>query len=150
MTQEEKVQLILELLHQSRPTHLFEQMRERDSGVMGAVKYLYEQQEAVKSKNISDRLHISSARMVVLLKKLEAKGWVEKYNSPADARVTLVQLSEEGRAFGQRMHDNFYQAVERLIEEFGIDYLIRLLEDMKRLKTIMEQHRKGLEEDSYD
>lgn len=150
MSREEDIQLILDLLHKTRPTYVLEKMREQDTGSLGVLKFLFSRETPVKSKEISDQLEISSARTAVLLKKLETKGLIQKSASPEDARVTLVQLSTQGFTFTQTTHNKLCQTVENLIDEFGTDYLIRLLQDMAKLKAIMESNHTMPKETIHD
>lgn len=146
MATKDEIHMIMDLLHKTRPSHTVEKLAEKDSGAFAVVKYLFEHQYPVRSKDISDSLNISTARMAVLLKKGEAKGLIEKSACPQDARVTLVNLTPQGLAFAEKVHRNHCHVVEDLIDEFGIDYLIRLLDDIGRFKAIMERNHKELEE----
>lgn len=150
MTHEAQVQTVMQKLHNTKPSHAMKYVGDLDAGAMGVVKFLHQTNHPVKSKDISDRLQISSARMAVLLKKLESKGLVEKIDSAEDARVTLVQLAPRGEQLTAIIHKNFLKTAEDLIEEFGIDYLIRLLDDIVRFKRIMERNHKQFEEDIHD
>ncbi len=49
-------------------------------------------------KELGEKLYLDSGTLTPVLKSLEAKGFVKRYRSPADERVLLVELTEEGAA----------------------------------------------------
>ncbi len=141
MSSQEEIKRVLQLMQNHRPFHTCDSVAEHNMGILGVMKVLYHKNSPIRSKDISDALGISTARMAVLLKKLEAKGYIEKTNGTEDARVTLVALSPQGQEFAKGMYETVCKTAESLIDEFGIDYLERLLSDMTRVKEIMNQNR---------
>lgn len=153
MANKEEIEIVLDLLHQNRPVHSYESLMKNEIGIMGVIKFLSESEIAgkgeIKSKDISDELKISSARMTVLLKKLETKGLVEKTVSKIDARVVFVKLSDKGSKFASIARAKMNESAENLIDEFGIEHLVRVFSDMQKIKNIMEKNIK-LEDFSFE
>jgi len=54
---------------------------------------------------IAERLHLDSATLTPLLKRLEAAGLVDRARDPADNRVVLLTLTDAGRALRVRAED---------------------------------------------
>ena len=57
---------------------------------------LWEHDE-VKVGELGERLHLDSATLTPLLKRLEAHGYVSRRRSAADERAVIVSLTDEGR-----------------------------------------------------
>ena len=53
-------------------------------------------------KELGEKLYLDSGTLTPVLKSLEAKGYVKRYRSPADERVLLVELTEEGEALKEK------------------------------------------------
>lgn len=65
---------------------------------------LWEQDE-VKVGELGERLHLDSATLTPLLKRLEAHDYVRRARSAADERAVIVSLTDEGRALRERALD---------------------------------------------
>ncbi|MFI3207225.1 MAG: MarR family winged helix-turn-helix transcriptional regulator [Clostridia bacterium] len=149
MANKKDIELVLDLLHQNRPTQSYENLTKNEMGIMGVIKFLHDSGDEVKSKDISDYLKVSSARMAVILKKLELKDLIKKSTSVTDARVTVVKLSTKGKMLASSTEMRLQKSAENLIDEFGMDYLLTLLKDMNKFKNIMEKNMRNSEEILY-
>ena len=65
------------------------------------------------------------------MRKLSEKGLITKERSPEDARVTIVQLTPEGKAVINRMHEEMFRQMGLLIDTVGEDRLTEYLEISK-------------------
>lgn len=91
------------------------------------LSYLMQCQWAVNPKEISQELNLSSARVAAVLKKLEGRNFLERFEDPQNHRQTLVRVLPAGEAYHQNMHDNFSRSIRELMEMLGeedaVDYL---------------------------
>lgn len=62
---------------------------------------LWEHDE-VKVGELGERVHLDSATLTPLLKRLEAHGYVSRRRSAADERAVIVSLTDEGRTLRER------------------------------------------------
>lgn len=62
---------------------------------------LWEHDE-VKVGELGERVHLDSATLTPLLKRLEAHGYVSRKRSTTDERAVIVSLTDEGRALRER------------------------------------------------
>lgn len=151
MAKNEDVRLALELFHKYRPNQALERIHSSEMGLFAVLRYLNEAKQTgvagVTSKELSDALCVSSARMTVLLKKLEHKGLLCKTQSPSDARAVEITLSEQGDAFAAQIHQRMYETASQVVDEFGIDELQRLMESVQRIKAILHETRPNQLED---
>lgn len=58
--------------------------------------------DGVKVGELGSRLHLDSATLTPLLKRLEAHGYVERRRSAHDERAVIVSLTDEGRALREQ------------------------------------------------
>lgn len=107
-------------------------------GTLAILKYLYVSKIEVTSKQLSDILKVSSARMTVLLKKLEEDGLIIKTNSKHDARAINITLTEVGYDKSKEMELKFVQCINNLLDLFGYERLTNLLRDMQKLRVVFK------------
>ena len=60
------------------------------------------EREEVKVGELGALLHLDSATLTPLLKRLESHGYVRRQRSPLDERAVIVSLTDEGRALRER------------------------------------------------
>lgn len=150
MAKNEDVLFALELLHKNRPKKFFEKMMKTESGMYAVLKYLNDNRGDVKSKDISDYMNISSARMAVILKSMENKELIIKSNSNIDARLSNVMLSQKGILLADDMKRRMYLQASKIVDEFGVDNLIKLFDDINKVKMIMLDPMKDIMEENND
>lgn len=138
MAKKEEIDKIVEILEKNRPGVAIEKIRKHDTGVFAVVKFLNEANIAVKSKDISDNLGISSARMAVILKTMEKKELINKINSKTDARAISISLSDKGYILSKKLKSNIRKTAEKIIDEFGIEYTTQLFYDINKVKKIVK------------
>ncbi len=138
MATREDVILAIELFHKNRPRRTLEKMNEM--GIYAVLKFLNEAKVEVNSADICKHLEISSARVAVLIKKMQSKGLVLKSNSKSDARVKIVSLSEKGRMFAQRTKQHMYDNTEKVVDEFGIERLKSIFDDLSKIQAHFEKN----------
>lgn len=58
--------------------------------------------DGLKVGELGTRLHLDSATLTPLLKRLESRGYVTRQRSTIDERAVIVSLTEEGRALREQ------------------------------------------------
>ena len=61
--------------------------------------------DGVKVGELGARLHLDSATLTPLLKRLEAHGYLQRKRSELDERAVIVSLTDDGRALRERALD---------------------------------------------
>ncbi|MFB0834720.1 MarR family winged helix-turn-helix transcriptional regulator [Arthrobacter halodurans] len=64
---------------------------------------------------LAARTNASLSRLSHVVKKLEGRGWVERTQSAADARVTMAHLTGDGRAMLVDLAPQHVESVRRII-----------------------------------
>ena len=63
------------------------------------------ERDGLKVGELGERLHLDSATLTPLLKRLEAHGYVSRQRSATDERAVIVSLTDEGRQLRERALD---------------------------------------------
>lgn len=74
------------------------------------------EKDGLRVSHIGERLHLDSATLTPLLKRLEAQGLVARTRSTADERVVEVHLTAEGRGLRRKAAD----VPKRMLERAGL------------------------------
>ena len=89
---------------------------------------------------LSDMMHMSSARVAMTLKNLEHKGLIERNVNKKDRRKVLVTITERGREQVTKIEDEFAARMRQVTDELGeedsgeyIRIVGRLIEISKKL-----------------
>lgn len=121
MTKEETEKLAEEFIR-SRPMRFLKDVNATNAGIGLVLKLLHISTEGkLTAGDISESMGVSTARVAVLLKKMEKKGLIVKESDKTDARVTVVCLSEEGRKKASEMQRNMLERISTVIDKLGED-----------------------------
>ena len=117
-TKEEVAELCaaLEALHGDE---FFRRIGETGAGVSAVMRYLYEADGPVSAGEISRFLQVSTARVAVLLKKMESRELIDRVSDAHDARKSMILLSDQGRALCTRMLGELSRRLSEVIDRVG-------------------------------
>ena len=85
---------------------------------------------ALPMSELAARSNASLSRLSHVVKKLEGRGWMERSQSPVDARVTMAALTQEGMAALEGLAPDHVGTVRDLVFD-GLD--ARDVEDLERV-----------------
>ena len=88
-------------------------------------KILDKNNEECYSKDICLESGLSSARVAVLLKKMEAKDLIKKSDSKDDGSFTIIRLTSNGRKEIEKMRNESLKRANKVIEKVGIEEAIK-------------------------
>lgn len=121
MATQEQIEMILELLKRAPPSEQFRNIDKNTAGTRAILRFLNETDGTLTAGMISEHMNVSTARVAVLLKKMAAKGLIEKESDPADARRVVVRLSEHGMRTAERVRESIYAQVGAMIDKVGVE-----------------------------
>ncbi len=139
MATQEQILKAFQILYENRPQKNLEEINKIHFGVMAAVRYLHEHPDDTKSSDLCKALGVSSARMAILLKKLEAKQLIIRSECPNDARATLIRLSDKGSRLTLRLEQKMTHALGRVIDEIGLEELELMMSKFSHLRDIFKE-----------
>ncbi|MDZ8117977.1 MarR family winged helix-turn-helix transcriptional regulator [Pontiella agarivorans] len=100
--------------------------------------FLFQQNHPVAMKEIVEKAGRVKSTVTGMVNTLEHHGYVEKFQSPEDGRVMLVQLTEKGRAIrpafeniSARMLEKLYGDMPQTDREKLIELLSQVLGNLK-------------------
>lgn len=105
------------------------------------LSYLQNHGGAAHPKELSEEFMISSARMAVLLKQLEAKGRIARRGDPADSRQTIVQITDAGREFFEACNARITDFIAMLFEKIGEDDARELIRINREMMQVIADRR---------
>lgn len=144
MATQEEIRTIVKLIIENRPKHPHIRNQVDDSRMgIGAVMQYLDQNEKVTAGQIANELQVSTARVAVLLKKMESKGLISKGKDEDDARITIVQLTNFGKENISQMKQHINQMIEQAIDKIGYERLLDFIEVSKELREILPKPEEG-------
>ncbi|MDR2610368.1 MAG: MarR family transcriptional regulator [Clostridiales Family XIII bacterium] len=84
-----------------------------------ALFYLIHTDGGVTPGDITRATHTSSARVAMVLKTLEAKGYISRSPDPQDRRKVLVSVTKAGRAIIAREQKELIKIIATIFERMG-------------------------------
>lgn len=139
MATKEEVMEAMALFDKNKPEKVFDEISKTKMGLWAVLLYLKEKDSQASSKEISSALHVSSARMTVLLKKMEQEGLVIKEPSASDARAIEVSLSETGKAKIIQIQTSRYHCMEKILDEYSLEELQMLFAKLEKIHNIFQK-----------
>ena len=83
-------------------------------------------------------LGVSTARVAVLLKKMAAKRLITKGHDPADARVTVVSLTEQGRESIREIEGELYRQTGLVIDRVGEERVLEFIAIAQEIQSALQ------------
>lgn len=91
-----------------------------NAGISLAVKLLTESPERkLTAGDMSQAMRVSTARVAVLLQKMESRGLISKESDKTDGRVTIVRLTDDGEKFAEIMRRTAIERISMVIDKLG-------------------------------
>lgn len=103
---EREVIKIIQQFKETYPKDFFKILDKNACGICFVLNYLSSHNEECYSKDICLESGLSSARVAVLLKKMEAKDLIKKSDSVDDGRFTIIRLTSNGRKESKKCKKN--------------------------------------------
>ncbi|MBP1988719.1 MarR family winged helix-turn-helix transcriptional regulator [Paenibacillus eucommiae] len=95
-------------------------IRPSEVRVLLCVKNLSDQtDDGVSISDISKRLAVTSPTVTQMVKQLIKFGYVESFNDPKDKRITLLRMTESGKALAQKALERYKILFSGLVEKLG-------------------------------
>ena len=89
----------------------------------------------LRQKELAERVHVTPATMSGLLKRMERSGFIRRTTDENDARVSLVELTEEGKAQCQVARQFFDQTCHEILDGLDTESLLQLKQLLDRVQN---------------
>ena len=100
---------------------------------------LYETKENLSAGEISSLLHLTTARVAVILSSLEEKAMIRKLPDANDRRRTMVEITEKGRQHVEKMYHELSDCMDYLVEHIGSEKMNAFVDTLKEICTLAEE-----------
>lgn len=140
MNKNEQVLSIIRKLKENKPAKVFKKVSDDlDSGVRFILLYLTENKGEVYASSISEAMHISRARVGILINKMEDKGYISKKASDKDARIEVVNLTNKGLKSCNEIKDEIVKYITIIVEKVGFNELNHFLDTACKIKNVLKE-----------
>ena len=139
MATTEQIEALLEQLEKAPPSEHFQHIDKNTVGIRAILKYLSETSEKVTAGKIGEHIKVSTARVAVLLKKMEAKDLIKKEQDPDDGRIVIVKLSEQGKQTAITARKEVCRSIGEMIDKVGMDRMLEFAAISNEIHSIMKE-----------
>lgn len=113
----------------------------RGEGVV--LGYLRRHDNKATPSELSEALHVSTARIAFLINKMERKQLVERQKHPHNNRNTIIKLLPSGKKLSEDQEEAFNQQVVRFFETLGEDKAALFVELQAKMVDFMTKNQTG-------
>ena len=138
MATREEIEKIAALLDESHPAKFVQKRNETSAGIGAVLTFLFESGKPMTAGSISKFMNVSTARVAVLLKKMETKGFISRQAGTVDARTVVVQLTESGTETVKKLRESMYRDIGILIDTIGMESLVEYTSISKEILSVMK------------
>lgn len=139
MVTKEEARILIQRMADNRPKAFFKQFDDTNAGIGCVLRYLSEADRPVSSGEISEFMHVSTARVAVLLRKMAEKNLILKNGDPDDARKTMVTLSEHGMECVKEKQEEFLNVFCTVVDQVGKERMEQFIEISADIKKAVEE-----------
>ena len=140
MAAEEEVNELIKQFQHIMPKHFLTKVDHINAGVGQILRYLSVKEEPVSAGEISSFMNVSTARVAVLIRRMEENGLIKKESDPSDARKTLVRLSPKGLEVIEARKREFTQMMSRMIDRVGAERMKEFVEVAGEIHKIAAEY----------
>lgn len=112
---------------------------------LGVIHRLQNDHEHIKVSDISDALRIPRPGVTRTVKEMENKGYLSKYSSEEDGRITYISITQKGEELSAQYDKKYYDQIAGSIDNISeseaetmIKTIVKLYEVMKNAGNNME------------
>lgn len=133
---------VIKRLHQKPSDEILKKFNNENAGIGCMLKYLSDVGRPVSAGEISEFMGVSTARVSVLLRKMQEKNFIVRKNCSDDARRLMISLSENGRAECKRRFEKMLSTFSRIIDVVGEERMEEFISVAKEIRGIMQDEMK--------
>ncbi len=130
---------VMERLHRKPSDEVMKKFNNDNAGIGCMLKYLSDIGRPVSAGEISSFMRVSTARVSVLIRKMQEKDFIVRENSSEDARKLMISLSEKGVSECNRRQEEMIELFSRIIDEVGKDRIEEFISVAQVIKSIVAE-----------
>lgn len=138
----ERTERMLRCIIQLKQLHGTQQASQLTGGESGVLFCLYRSGEA-RPGQISQRIHLSSARVTIVLNALERQGMVNRIPDKEDRRRVNISLTPAGKRYVEALFAKITAEVDQLLDYLGPEDSEAFLSILERLEGFCQSKKGG-------
>lgn len=147
MATREYIISVMGKLHEKSSDDVLRKFNDDNAGISCLMKYLEEIDRPVSAGEISEHMHVSTARVSVLLRKMSERNFIIRENSEKDARRLMISLSEQGREECLRRREEMIGIFGKIIDRIGKERMEEFISVSHEIKSVVDEEMKKLIKD---
>lgn len=139
MADQGQIDRIAALLQETKPACLFQQVDRVKMGAGAVLHFVNTSQVPVTAGMIAEFMDVSTARVAVLLKKMESKNLLIRERDPNDRRVTIVRLSPQGEKTDAFLKRVMCRKIGEVIDKVGMERLLEFITVAEEIRAMFPE-----------
>ena len=131
---DEEIKKIFKRLENFRSNNFPKVFDMKKEGVRHALMFIFEENKKVTPGDISKKLGVSTARVAVIIRRLQEKGLIRKERDAKDGRKADIALTDEGKECVKKMKEKFVSDSVKIIETVGVERVNTFLDIAEEIK----------------
>lgn len=112
---------------------------------MDVIHKLKENKEHVKVSEISDALNLPRPGVTRTVKEMEKKGYLSKYASEEDGRITYISITPKGEALSDKYDKNYYSRLLNYLDDISDEEADCMIQTIEKFYKVMSEGRVDIE-----
>ncbi len=139
MAEREDVKKFIDNFYDRPSDEILKRFSNDNAGICCMMKYLANSEKPVSAGEISRFMKVSTARVSVLLKKMNEKGLVICKKSSNDARKLMISLSEKGKEEDRKHDEEMLDFFGQIIDEVGKERMEEFVSVFKQIRNFINE-----------
>lgn len=139
MASREDAKEFLNKLYSCIPRSFYNRLETTQRGFGFILSYLERADGEVIAGDLARMLNVSTARIAVLLKRMEQKGYISRSASSEDRRRTVVEITPLGISYVDDMREQTLSRVEKLLDLFSKEEIDNFIRISNKIREAMEE-----------
>ena len=139
MHDQDQAQELLDEFISCMPKSFYKDLDATKRGTCFILAYLMRAENEMVAGDFSRMLHVSTARIAALLKKMEQGGLITRRHAAGDARRTVVEITPAGVEMAEKIREQALGKVERLLERFTKEELQTFIRLSYKIRQTLDE-----------
>ena len=109
------------------------------------IHILQKQKEHIKVSDISDVLNLPRPGVTRTVKAMEEKGYLKKFSSEEDGRVTYITVTEKGEELWNKYDRDYYSRLVPYLEMISNEEADSMIQTIEKFYQVMSERRVDIE-----
>ncbi len=109
------------------------------------IHILQKQKEHIKVSDISDVMNLPRPGVTRTVKAMEEKGYLKKFSSEEDGRVTYITVTEKGEELWNKYDRDYYSRLVPYLEMISNEEADSMIQTIEKFYQVMSERRVDIE-----